>query len=152
MGICKIKATNLPLLNRVIYLDPGHGGVDPGSIYKDIYEKDINLEIFAGQFLGIIGHTGSGKSTLIQHLNGLIKATDGQIYYQGESIYADKYNMRALRNNVGLVFQYPEQQLFEMDVLTDVCFGPKNQGLSDEECKERAVEALELVGLPERYY
>ena len=124
----------------------------PGNAFERHALKDINLEIFAGQFLGIIGHTGSGKSTLIQHLNGLIKATDGQIYYQGESIYADKYNMRALRNNVGLVFQYPEHQLFEMDVLTDVCFGPKNQGLSDEECKERAVEALELVGLPEKYY
>jgi len=124
----------------------------PGNAFERHALKDINLEIFEGQFLGVIGHTGSGKSTLIQHLNGLIKATDGTIYYQGESIYSDKYNMRDLRNNVGLVFQYPEHQLFEMDVLTDVCFGPKNQGLSDEECKERAVEALKLVGLPEKYY
>ncbi len=124
----------------------------PGNAFERHALKDINLEIFEGEFLGIIGHTGSGKSTLIQHLNGLIKATDGVIYYQGESIYADKYNMRALRNNVGLVFQYPEHQLFEMDVLTDVCFGPKNQGLSEEDCKTRAIEALELVGLPEKYY
>ena len=124
----------------------------PGNAFERHALKDINLEIFEGEFLGIIGHTGSGKSTLIQHLNGLIKATDGVIYYQGESIYADKYNMRALRNNVGLVFQYPEHQLFERDVLTDVCFGPKNQGLSEEECKARAMEALELVGLPEKYY
>jgi energy-coupling factor transport system ATP-binding protein len=102
--------------------------------------------------LGIIGHTGSGKSTLIQHLNGLIKATDGAIYYEGENIYQEKYNLRQLRNCVGLVFQYPEHQLFEMDVLTDVCFGPKNQGLSEEECKARALEALQLVGLPEKYY
>ena len=99
----------------------------------------------------MIGHTGSGKSTLIQHLNGLIKATDGAIYYKGHNIYGEKYNLRQLRNNVGLVFQYPEHQLFEIDVLTDVCFGPKNQGLSPEECKARAIEALQLVGLPEKY-
>ena len=124
----------------------------PGTAYEKHALKDINLEIYEGQFIGVIGHTGSGKSTLIQHLNGLIKATDGALYYKGENIYGEKYNFRELRNNVGLVFQYPEHQLFEIDVLTDVCFGPKNQGLSDEEAKARALEALKLVGLSEKYY
>lgn len=124
----------------------------PGNAYEKHALKDICLEIYEGQFVGIIGHTGSGKSTLIQHLNGLVKATDGVIYYKGENIYAEKYNLRQLRNNVGLVFQYPEHQLFEANVLSDVCFGPKNQGLTEEECKERAIEALQLVGLPEKYY
>ena len=124
----------------------------PGNAFEKHALKDISLDIYEGQFIGIIGHTGSGKSTLIQHLNGLIKATGGAIYYRGENIYGEKYNLRELRNNVGLVFQYPEHQLFETDVLTDVCFGPKNQGLSQEECKERAIEALRLVGLPEKYY
>ena len=102
--------------------------------------------------MGIIGHTGSGKSTLIQHLNGLLRATSGALYYNGENIYGEGYSMGKLRNEVGLVFQYPEHQLFEIDVLTDVCFGPKNQGLCQEECKERALEALHLVGLKEKYY
>ena len=124
----------------------------PGNAFEKHALKDISLDIYEGEFVGIIGHTGSGKSTLIQHLNGLIKATDGAIYYKGENIYGEKYNLRNLRNNIGLVFQYPEHQLFETDVLTDVCFGPKNQGLSQEECKERAIEALRLVGLPEKYY
>jgi len=124
----------------------------PGNAYEKHALKDINLEIYEGEFVGIIGHTGSGKSTLIQHLNGLVKATDGAIYHKGENIYGEKYNMRQLRNNVGLVFQYPEHQLFEIDVMSDVCFGPKNQGLSSEECKARALEALQLVGLPEKYY
>jgi len=123
-----------------------------GTAYEKHALKDINIEIPHGEFVGIIGHTGSGKSTLIQHLNGLIKATSGALYYNGENIYEDGYNMRALRNQVGLVFQYPEHQLFEVDVMTDVCFGPKNQGLSREECKERALEALRLTGLKEKYY
>lgn len=124
----------------------------PGTAYEKHALKDICLEIPDGEFVGVIGHTGSGKSTLIQHLNGLIKATDGALYYNGENIYQNGYDMRALRNQVGLVFQYPEYQLFEIDVLTDVCFGPKNQGLSKEECEKRALEALELVGLKEKYY
>ena len=114
--------------------------------------ENIDLELPDGQFIGIIGHTGSGKSTLIQHLNGLIKATSGTIFYNGENIYRDGYKMRELRNQVGLVFQYPEHQLFEVDVFSDVCFGPKNQGLSPEEVEARAYEALRQVGLKEKYY
>ncbi len=124
----------------------------PGTAYEKHALKDVCLEIPHGEFVGIIGHTGSGKSTLIQHLNGLIRATSGKLYYNGEDIYADGYNMKELRNQVGLVFQYPEHQLFEVDVMTDVCFGPKNQGLTPEECRERALEALKLVGLKEKYY
>ena len=123
-----------------------------GTAYEKHALKDINLEIPDGQFLGIIGHTGSGKSTLIQHLNGLIKATSGVIYYRGENIYAEGYSMKELRSHVGLVFQYPEYQLFEEDVLSDVCFGPKNLGLSEEEVKMRSLEALHQVGLKEKYY
>lgn len=123
-----------------------------GTAYRKQALKDVSLEIPHGQFVGIIGHTGSGKSTLIQHLNGLIRATDGKFYFNGEDVYAEGYSMRNLRNEVGLVFQYPEHQLFEVDVLTDVCFGPKNQGLPKEECEKRAKEALEAVGFPEKYY
>ena len=123
-----------------------------GTAYEKHALKDISLTIPHGEFVGIIGHTGSGKSTLIQHLNGLIKATSGALYYNDENIYEEGYNMRELRNQVGLVFQYPEHQLFEIDVMTDVCFGPKNQGLGPKECKERALEALKLVGLKEKYY
>ena len=124
----------------------------PGTAYEKQALKDVSLEIPQGQFVGIIGHTGSGKSTLIQHLNGLIRATSGKILYEGQNIYQEGYDMRKLRSQVGLVFQYPEYQLFEVDVITDVCFGPKNQGLSPEECEKRAREALELVGFPEKYY
>ena len=123
-----------------------------GTAYEKKALKDINLEIPHGQFVGIIGHTGSGKSTLIQHFNGLIKATSGVWKYNGENIYGEQYDLRKLRSQVGLVFQYPEHQLFETDVITDVCFGPKNQGLSSEECRERAREALKLVGFPEELY
>ena len=124
----------------------------PDTAFRKQALKDINLEIMGGQFIGLIGHTGSGKSTLIQHLNGLMRATSGTIYYQGENIYADKYDMKALRAQVGLVFQYPEHQLFEVTVLKDVCFGPANLGLSAEECEQRAKEALKLVGLKEKYW
>ena len=123
-----------------------------GTAYEKKALNDICIEIPHGEFVGIIGHTGSGKSTLIQHLNGLIRATSGELYYNGENIYREGYSMRGLRNEVGLVFQYPEHQLFEIDVMTDVCFGPKNQGLSADQCKERALEALRLVGLKEKYY
>ena len=113
---------------------------------------DINLEIPNGQFIGIIGHTGSGKSTLVQHLNGLLKASEGKIYFNGEDIYEKGYDMKKLRSKVGLVFQYPEHQLFEIDVFTDVCYGPKNLGLKQDEIHERAYKALEMVGLSEKYY
>lgn len=107
---------------------------------------DINLEIREGQFIGLIGHTGSGKSTLIQHMNGLIKPTSGNVYFNGKDINDPDYNKRLLRSNVGLVFQYPEHQLFESDCFKDVCFGPKNLGLSQKEVELRAYEALKQVG------
>lgn len=123
-----------------------------GTAFEQYALKDISFTIEDGQFIGLIGHTGSGKSTLIQHLNGLIKATDGAIYFNGENIYQDGYNMKALRSKVGLVFQYPEHQLFEVDVFSDVCFGPKNQKLAKDEVEKRAGEALRLVGLDEKYW
>lgn len=113
---------------------------------------DICLQIPDGQFVGIIGHTGSGKSTLMQHLNGLVKATSGHIYYNGEDIYDRDYDMKKLRSSVGLVFQYPEHQLFEIDVFSDVCFGPKNLGLDKKEAELRAFDALRKVGLPNELY
>ena len=112
----------------------------------------ISAEIPDNQFIGLIGHTGSGKSTLVQTLNGLLKPTSGHIYYNGEDISGEKFDKKKLRADVGLVFQYPEHQLFEIDVLTDVMFGPKNLGLSDAEAKKRALEALESVHMPEKYY
>lgn len=123
-----------------------------GTAYEKQALKDINLELPDGQFIGIIGHTGSGKSTLIQHLNGLIKATSGTVTYNGNNIYREGYSMKELRSKVGLVFQYPEYQLFEVDVFTDVCFGPKNLGLPQEEIEERALRALQQVGLKEKHY
>ena len=146
--IIRVERQDTPIL-KLEHIDYVYS---PGTAYERKALKDICLEIYEGEFLGVIGHTGSGKSTMIQHLNGLLKATSGALYFKGENIYAPKYNLRGLRNDVGLVFQYPEHQLFEADVLTDVCFGPKNQGLSVDECKERALEALKLVGLPEKYY
>lgn len=113
---------------------------------------DVSINIHEGEFLAIIGHTGSGKSTLIQHLNGLMKADSGSISFNGEDIYAKKFSMPFLRKHVGLVFQYPEYQLFETTVLEDVCFGPKNLGLSKEEVLEAAKKALKQVGLGEEYY
>lgn len=135
-----------------IILDKVNYVYSAGTAYEIQALKDINLKIEDGQFIGIIGHTGSGKSTLIQHLNGLLKAADGAFYFEGENVYADGYQMKELRSQVGLVFQYPEHQLFEVDVLSDVCFGPKNQGLPKEECEKRAKEALAAVGFPEKYY
>ena len=123
-----------------------------GTAYEKHALDDINLTINDGEFIGIVGHTGSGKSTLIQHMNGLIKASGGELLYDGENIYAKDFSMKELRNRVGLVFQYPEHQLFEATVFEDVCFGPKNQGLSDEEVKARASAALQSVGLSEKYY
>ena len=122
------------------------------TIFRQYALKNVNLSIEDGEFIGLIGHTGSGKSTLTQHLNGLLKATDGDILYNGESIYRDGFSMKTLRSKVGLVFQYPEHQLFEVDVFSDVCFGPKNLGLSQVEIEARAKEALDLVGLDESFY
>ena len=111
--------------------------------------NDVNLVIPDGQFIGLIGHTGSGKSTLVQHLNGLLAPTSGHIYYNGEDIHDKDFSRRRLRSKVGLVFQYPEHQLFETDVFTDVCFGPRNLGLDRKETELRAYEALKQVGLPD---
>ena len=122
------------------------------SAYKVQALKDVNLTIEDGQFIGIIGHTGSGKSTLIQHLNGLLKATSGTILYNGEDIYSEKYDLRQRRFKVGMVFQYPEHQLFETTNFEDVCFGPKNLGLDKEEVEARALEALKSVRFPKELY
>ena len=120
-----------------------------GTAYEITALKDVSLEIPKGQFVGIIGHTGSGKSTLVQHFNGLIRPTSGHVYFNGRDIREEGYPLRELRFHVGLVFQYPEYQLFETDVIKDVCFGPKNQSLSEEEQMKRAREALRQVGIPE---
>ena len=114
--------------------------------------KDVNLVIPDGQFIGLIGHTGSGKSTLVQHLNGLLAPTGGSIYYNGADIHDSDYNKKELRSKVGLVFQYPEHQLFEIDVFSDVCFGPKNLGLNKKETELRAYAALKQVGLEDEYF
>lgn len=134
------------ILNHVNYIY----GEDTTLAVKAL--DDICLNIPDGQFIGIIGHTGSGKSTLVQHMNGLIKATSGEIYFDGENIYAKDYDRKKLRSKVGLVFQYPEHQLFEADVFSDVCFGPKNLGLEKREIELRAFEALRQSGLPEELY
>ena len=120
-----------------------------GTSFEKHALRDINFKIDKGEFIGLIGHTGSGKSTLIQHMNGLIKATGGKIYYNGEDIYEKNYDMRSLRSKVGLVFQYPEHQLFETTVYKDVNFGPKNLGLDKLEADLRTYEALKMVGIGE---
>ena len=107
----------------------------------------MSLDILPGEFLGVIGHTGSGKSTLIQHLNGLLKPTDGHIYLNGQDIWADPKQIRQVRFHVGLVFQYPEYQLFEETVYKDVAFGPKNMGLDDGEIDRRVRQSVQAVGL-----
>ncbi len=114
--------------------------------------KDINLVIKEGEFIGLIGHTGSGKSTLVQHLNGLLMPTHGAVYFHGQDISDKDYNRKDLRSKVGLVFQYPEHQLFEVTVFDDVCFGPKNLGLSSKEVELRAYEALKQVGVTDDYF
>ena len=124
----------------------------PDSPYEMPALKGVDLELEQGEFVGLIGHTGSGKSTLIRHMNGLVRPDAGKVLFRGEDIWEKGYDLRSLRFRVGLVFQYPEHQLFEEDVLRDVCFGPKNMGLSAEECEERAVNALSQVGLSEEYY
>ncbi|MBR6395509.1 MAG: energy-coupling factor transporter ATPase [Lachnospiraceae bacterium] len=123
-----------------------------GTAYEKHALKDINLVINDGEFIGVIGHTGSGKSTLMQLFNGLEKATSGSIYYNGQDIYDEDFKMKDLRNKVGLVFQYPEHQLFETTVLEDVKFGPRNQGLSALDVDMRAYEALKAVNFKEELY
>lgn len=125
---------------------------DPDAPLARMALDDISLTIPEGQFIGVIGHTGSGKSTLMQHLNGLVRATSGRIYFNGQDIDAKDYNKKELRSKVGLVFQYPEHQLFEVDVFSDVCFGPRNLGLDKAEVERRAAEALERVGIPRELY
>lgn len=125
---------------------------DQGSGNETYALKNVSFAIEDGEFIGLIGHTGSGKSTLIQHLNGLVRATEGNIYYNGQDIYDPEYNMKELRRHVGLVFQYPEHQLFETDIFKDVCFGPLNLGLSEKDAQYRAFEALRQVGLEENLY
>lgn len=124
----------------------------PGTTFEKKALKNVNLTIQDGEFIGLIGHTGSGKSTLTQLLNGLIKASSGEILFHNENIYADSFNLRGLRGKVGLVFQYPEHQLFEVSVIKDVEFGPKNLGLGEDEIRTRAIQALADVGLGEEYY
>ena len=124
----------------------------PGTAYEKKALDDVSLTINKGEFVGIIGHTGSGKSTLIQHFNGLEKATSGTIYFDGQDIYDKDFNMKSLRSRVGLVFQYPEHQLFETTVLEDVKFGPKNLGLGKVQVDLRAFEAIKQVGLSEKCY
>lgn len=130
------------ILDHVNYI---YGEDTPQAVHA---LKDICLQIPDGQFVGIIGHTGSGKSTLMQHMNGLVRATSGHIYYNGQDIYDTDYDLKTLRSKVGLVFQYPEHQLFEVDVFSDVCYGPKNLGLDKKEVELRAFDALRKVGFP----
>ncbi len=137
---------------NILILDHVSYKYSPGTAYEVTALDDINLTIKEGEFIGIIGHTGSGKSTLVQHLNGLIKSTEGSIYYNGQDIYDKDYDIKELRTQVGMVFQYPEHQLFETTVFKDVQFGPKNQGLDEKEQIKRAYEALSLVKLPEEFY
>ncbi len=137
------------MINLQIVFDNINYVYSSGTAFEQYALKDINLKISKGEFIGLIGHTGSGKSTLIQHMNGLIKASSGGIYYEGQNIYDSNYSMRELRSKVGLVFQYPEHQLFETTVFKDVCFGPKNLGLDKLEVELRAYEALKMVGIGE---
>lgn len=136
----------LIILNKVNYV------YSEGSGFEKKALDDVSLTIDKGEFIGLIGHTGSGKSTLTQHLNGLLRATSGNIYYDGQDIYEKGFVMKNLRSKVGLVFQYPEHQLFESDVFTDVCFGPKNLGLDKKDVELRAFEALEMVGFPKELF
>ncbi len=141
-----IRKEEILRLENVNYSYSSGNGID-GNVLKD-----INLTIYKGEFLGIIGHTGSGKSTLIQHFNGLNKPTSGNVFYKNKNIFDKDYSLKAHKGKVGLVFQYAEQQLFEINVLEDVMFGPINQGKTKDEAEALAKEALETVGLSEEYY
>lgn len=123
-----------------------------GTPFEKVAIDDINIEIPHGQFVGLIGHTGSGKSTFIQHLNALLKPTSGTVTVDGEDINADKISAKNVRHKVGLVFQYPEYQLFEETVYADIAFGPKNMGLSETEIDERVREAAHFVGVTDEQF
>lgn len=129
------------IINHVNYI------YNENSVYEKKALSDVNIKIEDGEYIGLVGHTGSGKSTLVQHINGLIKPTSGEIYIDGIDIASDAYDSKKLCSKVGLVFQYPEHQLFEEDVFTDVCFGPKNLGLPESEIQLRAYDALKAVGV-----
>lgn len=135
-----------------IILDHVNYIYEAGTAMEFAALKDVNLVINKGEFIGLIGHTGSGKSTLVQHLNGLLAPTSGSIFYDGADIHDSTYNKKELRSKVGLVFQYPEHQLFEIDVFSDVCFGPKNLGLDRKEVELRAYSALKQVELEDEYF
>ncbi len=134
------------LVNHVDYV------YNPGTVFEKKALSDVTFKIEDGEYIGLAGHTGSGKSTLVTHLNGLMKPTSGGIYIDGVDISSEGYDMKQLRSNVGLVFQYPEHQLFEEDVFTDVCFGPKNLGLDRTEIELRAYEALKAVGVKDKHF
>ncbi len=125
---------------------------NPGTPMESVAVDDVSFELKEGEFVGLIGHTGSGKSTLVQHLNGILKPTSGSVYYNGRDVFDGEYDLKELRSHVGLVFQYPEHQLFESDVFKDVCFGPNNLGLSKKETELRAYKALKLVGLEDEFF
>lgn len=134
------------IVNHVDYI------YNPGTVYEKKALDDISFKIEDGEYIGFVGHTGCGKSTLMQHLNGLIEPSNGGIYVDGEDISEKGYKKKELRRKVGLVFQYPEHQLFEEDVFSDVCFGPKNMGLPKKEVELRAYEALKAVGLKDESF
>lgn len=134
------------ILNHINYIYGAGTSMETAAL------KDVTLQIPDGEFIGLIGHTGSGKSTLVQHLNGLLKPTSGEILYNGRDIFDSDFDKKELRSKVGLVFQYPEHQLFEVDVFSDVCFGPKNLGLPRKEVELRAYTALKQVGLEDEYF
>lgn len=123
-----------------------------GTPFRKVAVDNVNLSIDEGEFVGVIGHTGSGKSTLIQHLNGLLQPTSGSVYIDGEKLWEDKKRLRDIRFKVGLVFQYPEYQLFEETVYKDIAFGPKNMGLSDDETDRRIRETARMVGIKEELF
>ena len=136
----------LMLVNNLTYR------YNAGTPMESIALKNVNIQINKGEFIGLIGHTGSGKSTLVQHLNGLLKPVEGAVYFNGEDISDSDFDLKSLRFKVGLVFQYPEHQLFEADVFSDVCFGPKNVGLPKKEVELRAFTALKQVGIEDEYF
>lgn len=120
-----------------------------GTPFRKVAVDNVNIEIQEGEFVGVIGHTGSGKSTLIQHFNGLLKPTSGKIFIDGEELWQDKARLRPIRFKVGLVFQYPEYQLFEETIYKDIAFGPRNMGLNEIEIDRRVRETARMVGISE---